>query len=226
MSTPTPKHTLPSLTTTLLQSTRLTTPPQHSTFPSLTAAISALRLHPTLEAALHIANSDLPSAHFLVRHMQAPPAVEGMLLHGILHRAEGDFANARAWMGDVADACGGWVPKKRGEGEKLDAEVFERMGVGKGVRGSLIEYVYGEADAEGLGLVDDVEAFRKGQGGYEMGELEDRARKELEAVLEWCKAKFGEGAWEDARSAWVENSEEVREISEGMVSGKKGRREF
>lgn len=30
--------------------------------------------------------------------------VEGMLLHGILHRVEADSGNARAWVGDVRDA--------------------------------------------------------------------------------------------------------------------------
>ncbi|KAI9870540.1 MAG: hypothetical protein M1830_004118 [Pleopsidium flavum] len=34
--------------------------------------------------------------------MQAAPAYEGMYLHGILHRIEGDYDNARAWYGDVA----------------------------------------------------------------------------------------------------------------------------
>lgn len=39
---------------------------------SLSSSIAALSLHPTLEALLHILNNDLPSAHFLVRHMQSP----------------------------------------------------------------------------------------------------------------------------------------------------------
>jgi len=79
-------------------------PPGHSTSAPLTATISSLSIHPTLEAALHILNADLPSAHFLVRHMQAPPAYEGMFLHGILHRVEGDYDNARAWYRNVADS--------------------------------------------------------------------------------------------------------------------------
>ena len=33
--------------------------------------------------------------------MQSAPAYEGMYLHGILHRVEGDYDNARAWYGDV-----------------------------------------------------------------------------------------------------------------------------
>jgi hypothetical protein len=55
------------------------------------------------EVGLHILNQDLPSAHFLVRHMQSAPAFAGMYLHGILHRIEGDFDNARAWYSDVRE---------------------------------------------------------------------------------------------------------------------------
>lgn len=66
--------------------------------------IASLSVHPVLEAALHILNLDLPSAHFLLRHMQAPPAWEAMYLHGVLHRVEGDLANARAWYGDVRES--------------------------------------------------------------------------------------------------------------------------
>ena len=36
--------------------------------------------------------------------MQAAPAFEGMYLHGILHRIEGDYDNARAWYRDVASS--------------------------------------------------------------------------------------------------------------------------
>lgn len=52
-------------------------PPLSAINTALTARISELQLHPTLEAALHLLNADLASAHFLVRHMQGPPAVEG-----------------------------------------------------------------------------------------------------------------------------------------------------
>ncbi|KAL8778781.1 MAG: hypothetical protein Q9213_007245 [Squamulea squamosa] len=79
-------------------------PPGKATSPKLTASISALSLHPTLEVAFHILNNDLPSAHFLVRHMQSPPAYEGMFLHGILHRVEGDYDNARAWYDNVSES--------------------------------------------------------------------------------------------------------------------------
>ncbi|MCJ1474970.1 hypothetical protein MMC13_003630 [Lambiella insularis] len=78
-------------------------PPGKATDPKLTDKIASLYVHPTLEAALHLLNCDLPSAHFLVRHMQAAPMYEAMYLHGILHRIEGDYDNARAWYGNVAD---------------------------------------------------------------------------------------------------------------------------
>ena len=79
-------------------------PPPKVHDPSLSHQISSLSLHPVLETALHILNGDLPSAHFLVRHMQAAPAYESMYLHGILHRIEGDYDNARSWYGDVNDS--------------------------------------------------------------------------------------------------------------------------
>lgn len=34
--------------------------------------------------------------------MQHAPAWEGMYIHGLLHRVEGDVENARAWYGDVS----------------------------------------------------------------------------------------------------------------------------
>ncbi|QSZ33734.1 hypothetical protein DSL72_005305 [Monilinia vaccinii-corymbosi] len=45
-------------------------PPASPHDPTLTSEIASLQLHSTLETALHILNLDLPSAHFLARHMQ------------------------------------------------------------------------------------------------------------------------------------------------------------
>lgn len=91
--------------------TRLTTAYGYPVLPSqpihetrLSHAISLLSLHPTLEALLHILNNDLPSAHFLCRHMQNAPAWEGMFIHGLLHRVEGDYRNAEAWYASVAES--------------------------------------------------------------------------------------------------------------------------
>ncbi|KAL8696457.1 MAG: hypothetical protein Q9201_007645, partial [Fulgogasparrea decipioides] len=100
-------------------------PPAKPNSPDLAAAISSLSVHPTLETALHILNADLPSAHFLVRHMQSPPAYEGMFLHGILHRVEGDYDNARAWYSNVSDSeVFRYVWREEEEGGKEGAMKF------------------------------------------------------------------------------------------------------
>ena len=221
-------QTLDSISHTLLQGTRLVHAPKKPQNEKFTAVIADMHLHPTLESLLHILNHDLPSAHFLVRHMQAPPAIEGMLLHGILHRAEGDFNNARAWIGDVKDACEGWQPKKRDDGEKLDDEVARQIQGAQGIDSSLISYVYKKEDA--TKLIDDVESFRQKKQGQrsdeEETEIEQRIREESERVLEWCRAKFGSREMVDASEAWVKNSEEISKISGDMVTGGKGHRKF
>ena len=159
--------------------------------------------------------------------MQAPPALEGMLLHGILHRCEGDLRNASLWIGDVGDACEGWKPKKKDEGVRLDSEVAKQCGC-SGIEWSLVVFVYGEEGVDGAKkLIDDVEGFRRRKGGEsEEGRLNERIREEMERVLEWCVKKFGTDRCTDASSAWVKNSEEVQKISNDMVSGGKGYRDF
>jgi hypothetical protein len=215
----------------LLDTASLAKPPPKAKHEALTGKIAAINLHPTLESALHILNHDLPSAHFLVRHMQAPPALEGMLLHSILHRCEGDFRNARLWISDVGDACAGFKPKSRdngGEGEVLDGETAKGCRGGEGVETDLLSFVYGEKGVEeGKRLIDDVESFRKRKGGSDEEErLVQRIREEMGRVLEWCVKKFGTKPMNDASSAWVKNSEEVQKISNDMVSGGKGYRKF
>lgn len=180
-------------------------PPPHPHEPSLSHAISSLQLHPTLEAALHILNADLPSAHFLVRHMQAPPALEGMYLHGILHRVEGDYDNARAWYADVS----------RGESGS----------------GALRE-VWGAEDEGWRGFLGRVEALNAGKGrkgeGWEREKraLERESRREVEGVVRFCCDKFGTGRWEDVSAEWVRPGDEHRRMGQDMVSGGKGWRDF
>ncbi|KAI4940964.1 hypothetical protein J4E91_011049 [Alternaria rosae] len=220
-------RTLQTISQTLIPKTNLVQPPKKAQDAQLTATIADLHVHPTIEALLHIVNHDLNSAHFLVRHMQAPPAVEGMLLHGILHRAEGDFNNARAWISDVADACEGYQPKHKEDGQELEAEVAKQVGSNSSISSSLIKFVYG--DEEPQSLIDAVEQFRskkKIERTDDEEGIEKRIRDEAEKVLEWCKKKFGNGVWEDATKAWVKNSEEISKISGDMVSGGKGHREF
>lgn len=223
------EKTLDAIASTLLTETQLVYAPKKPRYANLGPIIADLAAHPTLEALLHILNHDLPSAHFLVRHMQAPPAVEGMLLHGILHRAEGDFANAQAWMSDVQDACDGFQPKKKNQGTRLDSGVATQVRGGAWTDQCLVSFVYGSEEPGQL--IGEVARFReKGQSqrteGEEKKALEQRIRAEGRRVLAWCRRKFGDGAVVEASAAWVRHSEEIGRINGAMVSGGEGYREF
>lgn len=103
--------------------------------------------------------------------MQSPPAYEGMFLHGILHRIEGDYDNARAWYHNVADSE---VFKEVWESEEQAREFIDR--VERLVKGK-------EGDREGLEgesvrEIKKVVEFCKGKFGE--GEV-------LEASGAWVK---------------------------------------
>jgi hypothetical protein len=174
-------------------------PPVHVFDKDTTKQIAALQLHPSLEAALHILNHDLPSAHFLVRHMEAPPAVEGMTLHGILHCIEGDYDNARAWYKDVASDEAGK---------------------------ELLEKAWGKHGKEGvLAFVDDVEKLDKKIDGNK-AELEQTSLNAITVVVRQCEEKFGSDRWEDALSAWTKSPEKNQEMQQAMIIGEQGHRKI
>lgn len=128
--------------------------------------------------------------------MQAPPKYEGMLLHALLHRVEGDYDNARAWYGDVCES-----------------PVFEA--VWKGGKEEVLKLV---DDVEAL--------RKKGQGKDRMGELEKRSEGEVRGLLEWCGSHFGTEAWEDASGEWKPHSEKTKKIAEQQTMGGEGWRQF
>ena len=125
--------------------------------------------------------------------MQAPPAYEGMFLHGILHRIEGDYDNARAWYSNVSES-----------------EVFGRAWESE------------DKAREFIGGVEDL--VKKGKG--DRHNLEKESEREIKAVVEFCREKFGEGEVRDARAAWVKPGEDHRRMGEEMVTGGKGFRQF
>ncbi|BFZ56127.1 hypothetical protein PYCC9005_003169 [Savitreella phatthalungensis] len=105
--------------------------------------IADLKLHPAIEAGLHLLNDDLYSAHFLVRKSQGQAIAD--YWHGILHRIENDFRNSRAWY-DNADqpllkhffssseeakrfcwACQNIVVDKNSEGHDVEAVKRQAM---------------------------------------------------------------------------------------------------
>ncbi|KAK3109751.1 hypothetical protein LTR53_016642 [Teratosphaeriaceae sp. CCFEE 6253] len=163
---------------------------------TLPGKISALSLHPTLEALLHILNADLSSAHFLCRHMQNEPAWEGMFIHGLLHRVEGDYRNAEAWYGNVNES-----------------DVFRRAWPGD------------EGLEDAKGFIRRIERLRKEKKG-DAKDLQVESGREVDALVGWCKEKFGTERMEDASHAWVEPSEEHRKIASKMLVGGEGWRQF
>jgi hypothetical protein len=172
-------------------------PPGHAYNKSTTSDIASLQVHPSLEAALHLLNHDLPSAHFLVRKMEAPPAVEGMTVHAILHRIEGDYDNARAWYKDIANDEDGLKLLEKGAGGNEGA----------------------------LAFVDEVEALNKKKSGDKQ-KLGHRSLDEIMAVVRQCEEKFGMEAWTDASSAFTKSPEKNQKMKESMVTGREGYRKF
>lgn len=236
MSTPLDaKPSFSSIYTILTNSKKFSPPLLPPTKPHsaiLTSQIASLQLHPSLEAALHMLNADLPSAHFLVRHMQSAPKFEGMFLHGILHRIEGDLNNARCWYSDVNGSE--VFTKVWGEG-KTFKEFRDSVDAGDSAE-KWQESSYG-VRGENEGILDEgqrflnrVQAFQKMKAkdrtDEEKRRLEEESMREINGVIEWCKEKFGVEKWQDASSAWVENDDEIKGISQEMLSGDKGRRKF
>jgi hypothetical protein len=175
--------------------------------PALGNEIANLFLHPTLEAALHILNLDLPSAHFLLRHMQSPPAWEGMFLHGILHRIEGDYDNARAWYGDVKDSEVFAYAWGRSSASKASSTGPERG-----------------LDAA-LTFIADAQNLKETSKG-DRDELGSRSLDEIQAVVAFCAKRFGVQRVEDARGAYTSNEGKIKEKGQAMVVGGEGWRMF
>lgn len=195
--------------------------------------ISNLSIHPVLESALHILNMDLPSAHFLLRHMQAAPASEAMYLHGLLHRIEGDLDNTRAWYGDVKDAeafrwvWGGMGPEgaassvEEGQNERSMASADEAFG-------------------SAMAFLDQVELYKNSLLSSRAGsknvsgkpqalseqELVDISIREIRRVLSFCERKFGTSPVVDASKVWVSMNEKHADKAAEMITGGEGWREF
>lgn len=185
---------------------------------ALTDPISTLYLHPAFEALLHILNQDLASAHFLVRHMQSEPEIEGMWIHGILHRIEGDVDNARAWYADVCKTdVFEQVWGKSSDEEEEEAE-SDKDSVRTGKLPSQIK---------AREFLNCVEALRNGDANAKQ-ELEKDARREVETLLEWCTQKFGTEKNLDASKAWVQpgGNSDVGQKKQSMLTGGDGFRKF
>lgn len=79
-------------------------------------------------------------------------------------------------------------------------------------------------------FITEIEKLRKGdrgeRGQVDRAALEKESRREIEAVVEFCRGKFGVEEVGDAREVWVQPSPEVREMGSQMVIGGEGWRTF
>ena len=195
--------------------------------PALQPQIAALLAHPALECAYHLLNHALHPAHFLARHMQNARA--GQHLHAVLHRVEGDFANARVWCREAAGLGGRADGATVGEGEEEFVRFWGAGGGGEGARRRALDAAMAFLDRverlkdESRGQVQDT-----GRGTEEREELEKISRAELVSVVEWVTAKYGWGRWNggDASEAYTKSTDEQKREMVEQQSGSEGFRKF
>lgn len=147
--------------------------------------------------------------------MQSAPAYEGMYIHGLLHRIEGDYDNARAWYNNVySSAAFEHIWGKAEDSEIEEVEALQEKG-GKKM----------PAQVKARQWLDRVEGFVKRKEG-DRQVLEGESRREIEMLLQWCVDRFGTERVVDASEAWVRPSQEIRDIGNKMTTGGEGYRKF
>jgi len=174
--------------------------------------------------------------------MQSPPAVEGMYIHGILHRVEGDYDNARAWYADVCSTPA--FTQFWGKDDPDDSSNTTDSAAQKGADAGKVTFGDDERWHDERGqkappqtsariFLNSIEALRKShskQNGASDDDLSSslasQSRAEIEALIAYCAQRFGTEAWTDAREAYVQPSEETRAMGQDMVSGGEGFRKF
>jgi hypothetical protein len=130
--------------------------------------------------------------------MQAAPQYESMVLHGILHRIEGDYENARAWYRDAKDS-------------EVFRAVWGEDGLGKAM--------------DFLRRIEVLRKETKNEDISEVHQLQDGSKREIKTLLEFCEKKFGTQKVEDASAIWVQDEKSSRKGSD-MVIGGEGWRQF
>lgn len=95
------------------------------------------------------------------------------------------------------------------------------------------KYIWGEKDNRlkaANEFVDNARALKKGEGDQQMstGQLQAESEREIKALTEFCKEKFGTGQVNDAKEAgaWVDTSDEHKAVTANMVVGGEGWRQF
>lgn len=154
-----------------------------------------------------------------------PPKAEGLFVHGILHRVEGDYENARAWWRDGA-VCAPGVIARVHTGGVGDAE-----GIIDATCAFRVAYERGYAVARRRMGYDAVSVAEEGSREEEEEEEEFAALKaahdgELRRVWSWCVQRYGVERWVDASGEFGEKSDKYRELAGAQLVGGEGWRVF
>ncbi|WP_256760789.1 hypothetical protein [Cohnella sp. WQ 127256] len=134
------------------------------------------------KAALHLWNDSLSAAHVLVEHLMTST---GSALHGIIHRREGDYDNAKYWFHHAGDhpafhslqirTTRFLREQKISQGPLRD--VFDKMSS----QGSWNPYLFINAVAIQENYIDE---------GHPRGLLEHIQHMELEALMRFIEGRI------------------------------------
>lgn len=248
-TTPTYAQLLSALLPPSLSAPILPSPSSTPHLPSLTPHIASLRLHPTLESLLHILNADLPSAHFLLRHMQSPdpprPPTLGSSYAAAASptspptpapprattppadppKAEGQLLHALLHRIELDTAnARAWYADVAATAPVLFAHAWPAGLPSVDAFLARVQRVRGTAPQ--LARHEQAAAEEEEAVAGEVAALRRESEREIRAVLGWCEERYGTGAWEDASGEWRGHGEKVAAMAQKMVVGGEGWRQF
>ncbi|MDB4868810.1 MAG: hypothetical protein JWR03_3143 [Cohnella sp.] len=138
------------------------------------------------KAALYLWNDSLNAAHDLVQDLETPT---GSMLHGILHRREGDYSNAKYWFHRTGDH-----PAFHG----LQLRVSERLqelhrteGLPEDQAGEALRTIAGQGAWNPYLYTDAVEIVEKRIGDERARAILEMVQQlELEAILRYLEPRL------------------------------------
>ncbi|QJD87540.1 hypothetical protein [Cohnella herbarum] len=139
------------------------------------------------KAALHLWNDSLDAAHALVEHMNTPT---GAALHGIMHRREGDFDNAKYWFHQAGNH-----PAYHGLQSRAAAFLGERR-IPRGSLQTALLQIASQGSWNAYLFVNVVAIQQRCVDEQEAGDiLEYLQQLELEAFIRFLEGRIAVSSW-------------------------------
>ncbi|WP_426452330.1 hypothetical protein ACP26L_09725 [Paenibacillus sp. S-38] len=139
-----------------------------------------------VKSALHLFNESLDASHELSQELHTP---EGSLLHGIMHRMEGDYPNAQYWL-----RLAGRHPFSEALGSRMQAYLQEQdlTRVGSPALRKKLEAMASQRAYDPFTLTEAVEqqVTRSRDEGAE-AHLKHLQWLELRGLLDYCYVRSG-----------------------------------